>query len=44
VARPAASRQPDLFDLLTEREEQILRLVAGGDSNAEIACSSARRP
>ena len=37
VARPAASQRPDLRDLLTEREEQILRLVAAGDSNAEIA-------
>ncbi|MFJ5306993.1 response regulator [Streptomyces sp. NPDC088350] len=37
VARPAVSQRPDLVDLLTEREEQILRLVAGGDSNAEIA-------
>ncbi|MFE2498463.1 response regulator [Streptomyces scopuliridis] len=37
MARPAVSQRPDLFDLLTEREEQILRLVAGGDSNAEIA-------
>ncbi|WP_399343030.1 LuxR C-terminal-related transcriptional regulator [Umezawaea sp. Da 62-37] len=37
VARPAAAQRPDLLDLLTERETQILRLVAGGDSNAEIA-------
>ncbi|MFE3140997.1 response regulator [Streptomyces scopuliridis] len=37
MARPAVSQRPDLLDLLTEREEQILRLVAGGDSNAEIA-------
>ncbi|MFE2037468.1 response regulator [Streptomyces scopuliridis] len=37
MARPAVSQRPDLLDLLTEREEQILHLVAGGDSNAEIA-------
>ncbi|MFG1607850.1 response regulator [Actinoplanes sp. NPDC049265] len=37
VARPATSQRPDLLDLLTEREEQILRLVVAGDSNAEIA-------
>ncbi|MFE3825930.1 response regulator [Streptomyces sp. NPDC059092] len=37
MARPAVSQRPDLLGLLTEREAQILRLVAGGDSNAEIA-------
>ncbi|WP_024285581.1 response regulator transcription factor [Cellulomonas sp. KRMCY2] len=37
MARPAASQRPDLLNLLTEREEQILRLMANGDSNAEIA-------
>jgi DNA-binding NarL/FixJ family response regulator len=40
--------RPDLLELLTEREEQILRLVAGGDSNAEIPgklfVGEARRP
>ena len=33
----SASQRPDLLDLLTERETQILRLVAGGYSNVEIA-------
>ncbi|PRY35626.1 response regulator [Umezawaea tangerina] len=37
TSRPAASQRPDLLDHLTEREAQILRLVAGGASNAEIA-------
>ncbi|HWO67792.1 MAG TPA: response regulator transcription factor [Umezawaea sp.] len=37
AARPAGSRRPDLLGLLTERETQILRSVAGGRSNAEIA-------
>jgi DNA-binding NarL/FixJ family response regulator len=32
-----AARRPDLVDQLTERETEILRLVAGGASNAEIA-------
>jgi len=36
-ARPSSTRRPDRLDLLTEREEQILRLVAAGCSNAEIA-------
>jgi DNA-binding NarL/FixJ family response regulator len=37
AARPATSQRPDRLELLTDREAQILRLVAGGDSNAEIA-------
>jgi DNA-binding NarL/FixJ family response regulator len=37
AARPVSTRRPDLLNLLTEREEQILRLVAAGSSNAEIA-------
>jgi DNA-binding NarL/FixJ family response regulator len=37
ATRPSASQRPDLAGLLTEREAQILRLVAGGASNAEIA-------
>ncbi|MET7396142.1 response regulator transcription factor [Dactylosporangium sp. NPDC005572] len=36
--RPAADpRLRELTDLLTDRERQVLRLVAGGRSNAEIA-------
>jgi DNA-binding NarL/FixJ family response regulator len=37
AARPLSTRRPDLLNLLTDREEQILRLVAAGSSNAEIA-------
>jgi DNA-binding NarL/FixJ family response regulator len=35
--RPGRTQRPDRLDLLTDREEQILRLVAAGSSNAEIA-------
>jgi DNA-binding NarL/FixJ family response regulator len=37
AVRPDSSRRPDLLDLLTDREEEILRLIAAGSSNAEIA-------
>ena len=37
AVRPNSSRRPDLLDLLTDREEEILRLMATGSSNAEIA-------
>lgn len=32
-----ANNQPDPFTDLTEREQQILKRIAGGDSNADIA-------
>jgi DNA-binding NarL/FixJ family response regulator len=35
--RPGQTRHPDRLELLTDREEQILRLMAAGSSNAEIA-------
>jgi DNA-binding NarL/FixJ family response regulator len=37
AAQPGSTRRPDRLDLLTDREEQILRQVAAGSSNAEIA-------
>jgi DNA-binding NarL/FixJ family response regulator len=37
ASRPDPSRLPDALADLTERELEILRLVAGGRSNAEIA-------
>ncbi|GLY42891.1 DNA-binding response regulator [Amycolatopsis sp. NBRC 101858] len=37
ATRPVSTQRPDLLDQLTDREEQILRLLAGGSSNAEIA-------
>jgi DNA-binding NarL/FixJ family response regulator len=37
AGRPGSTQRPDLVNLLTERELQILRLVAAGSSNAEIA-------
>ncbi len=35
--RSGMTQRPDLLDQLTERETEILRLVAAGASNAEIA-------
>lgn len=35
--RASAAQRPDLLDALTEREAEVLRLVARGTSNAEIA-------
>ena len=37
TARPGGTPRPDLLALLTERETEILRLIAAGSSNAEIA-------
>lgn len=37
AARTAPARRPDLLDTLTEREHEVLRLLARGESNAEIA-------
>jgi len=37
AARPVSTKRPDLLNRLTDREEQILRLIAAGSSNAEIA-------
>ncbi len=37
ATRSTAARRPDLLDQLTEREAEVLALVARGASNAEIA-------
>lgn len=37
AARTPPARRPDLLETLTEREQEVLRLLARGDSNAEIA-------
>jgi DNA-binding NarL/FixJ family response regulator len=37
LAERSASREPELPDGLTPREAEVLRLIAGGRSNAEIA-------
>jgi DNA-binding NarL/FixJ family response regulator len=37
VRRPAPGRRPEQLEQLTERELEVLTLVAGGLSNAEIA-------
>jgi DNA-binding NarL/FixJ family response regulator len=35
--RPAAQESPDPYDTLTDREKQVLKLVAEGRSNKEVA-------
>jgi DNA-binding NarL/FixJ family response regulator len=37
VQRPAEGSRSAVLDRLTERERQVLRLIAGGMSNTEIA-------